>query len=67
MNKEERIERLKAAYYGTRMAFLNSDKAVDAARGGSTNKFEAACADREVARTRMFDAARFFDGEIDYE
>ena len=69
MNKEreERIERLKAVYYGTRIAFLDSEKAVDAARGGSTRKFEIACDDREVARARMFDAARELDGEIDYE
>ena len=60
-NREERIERLKAVYFGTRMAFLDSEKAVDAARGGSTDKFEAACDDREVARTRMFDAARKLD------
>ena len=67
VNRENRIERIKAVYYGTRMAFLDSDKAVDAVRGGSTRKFETACADREVARTRMFDAARKLDGEIDYE
>ena len=62
LDREERIHRLEAAYYGARMAFLDADRAVHAVRSGSPNKFEAVCANREVARTRMFDTSRKLDG-----